>query len=347
MKNSVPPRPKAPPKLLSFVIPLYNEAEVLPILRKRLEALTGRLECAVEWVLVNDGSIDETGDILLAWSGQDDRAKVIDFSRNFGHQAAVTAGLDHAAGDAIMILDGDLQDPPELALAMVDGYKQGYDVVLAKRVKREGENWVKRATAKAFYWIMRKLVPSDLIINEGDFCLLSRAAARAVCELREGHRFIRGLVGWIGFPHTTVEFERPARQAGQTKFPFRRMLHFAWDAILSFSIVPLRMAILAGTLVFFFGMGYGIFGIVIFYLGRVVHGWTSLVVLQSMIGGAILLCLGLMGEYIGRTFEELKGRPLYVVRETANLAARVHPTRVVMPPESTKAESTRMKKKAS
>ncbi len=323
-------RVNSSPRLLSIVLPLYNEQEVLPLLRDRLEKLTPRLPCPVEWILVNDGSRDATGRLLFDWARADPRARVVDLSRNFGHQAAVTAGVDHAAGDAVVIMDADLQDPPELVLEMLKRLAEGFDVVYAQRTRRHGEGIFKRATAKAFYWLMRRFVHPDLPPDTGDFRLMSRSAVEALAHLREGQRFLRGMVTWVGFRQTTVQFERPPRAAGETKYPLRKMIRFAWTAILSFSSLPLHLSTYLGLAVFVFGIAYGAYALVqaiIFH--DVVTGWTSIIVLQAVLGGAILVCLGMIGEYVARIYDEIKRRPIYIVRETANWRERPLPSRGV------------------
>lgn len=330
MGEQLQPRPD--PALLSFVIPMYNEAEVLPQLVERLQALATSLPCSVEWVVVNDGSRDGTGDALAAWAACDTRVKLIDFARNFGHAAALTAGLDHAAGDAVVIMDADLQDPPEVVRDMLARYRDGYDIAYAQRAKRHGETPFKLFTAAAFYWLMRRFVHKELPANSSDFRLMSRDAVNALGQLREGHRFLRGMVTWIGFSQVAVLFERPSRAAGTTKYSTRKMLAFAFDAILSFSMLPLRAASYFGFVTFLFGMIFGLRVLIhaLFYNG-LVQGWTTVVVLQSMIGGAILLCLGMVGEYIGRLYEEIKQRPLYIVRRRMNVATPFEPPRGVVP----------------
>jgi dolichol-phosphate mannosyltransferase len=330
MGDQLQPRPD--PALLSFVIPMYNEMEVLPQLVERLTALAAGLPCAVEWVVVNDGSRDGTGDALATWAARDARVKLIDFARNFGHAAALTAGLDHAGGDAVVIMDADLQDPPEVVGAMLARYREGYDIAYAQRTKRHGETPFKLATAAAFYWLMRRFVHRELPANSSDFRLMSRDAVNALGHLREGQRFLRGMVTWIGFPQIAVPFERPSRAAGTTKYSTRKMVAFAWDAILSFSMLPLRAASYFGFVTFLIGMIFGLRVLLhaIFY-NDLVQGWATVVVLQTVLGGAILLCLGMVGEYVGRLYEEIKQRPLYIVRRRMNVAAPFAPPRGVVP----------------
>ncbi|HET9275696.1 MAG TPA: glycosyltransferase family 2 protein [Gemmatimonadales bacterium] len=324
-------QPRENPRLLSLVIPAFNEEDVLPMLRPRLEALLESLPCPGELIFVDDGSRDRTALLLRAWAGQDRRVKVLELSRNFGHQAAVTAGTDHAAGDAVVIMDADLQDPPELVHRMLERYREGYDVVYAQRARREGETALKRATAALFYWIMRRFVHRELPAATGDFRLMSRDVAEALRHLREGQRFIRGMVTWLGYTQTAVVFDRPSRAAGTTKYPLRKMLSFAWDAILSFSSAPLRATVYLGFGTVLFGLvvaGYSVFR---WTQGVTVAGWTTIIVLQSFVGGITLIGLGMVGEYIGRIYEESKQRPIYIIRRATNARGLRPATRSVTP----------------
>jgi dolichol-phosphate mannosyltransferase len=332
LDNVRPLQPRPDPDLLSFVIPMHDEAEVLPALVQRLESLADSLRCPVEWVVVNDGSRDETGAILAAWAERDARVKFVDLARNFGHAAALTAGLDHTSGDAVVIMDADLQDPPEIVVDMLARYREGYDIAYAQRTKRHGETRFKIATAAGFYWLMRRFVHKDLPANSGDFRLMSRDAVQALGHLREGQRFLRGMVTWIGFSQVAVPFERPSRVAGTTKYSTRKMMAFAWDAILSFSTLPLRIATYFGFLTFVVGALFSL-RIVIhsFFYDDLVPGWATLVALQSLLGGAILVCLGMVGEYVGRIYEEIKQRPIYIVRRRTNLESIGVPPRGVVP----------------
>lgn len=325
--------PRPDPRLLSFVIPMYNETEVLPMLIRRLESLALSVPCSVEWVVVNDGSRDGTAAVLAAWAARDARVKFVDLARNFGHPAALTAGLDHASGDAVVIMDADLQDPPEVVVDMLERYREGYDIAYAQRTKRHGETAFKVATAAAFYWIMREFVHRDLPANSSDFRLMSRDAVQALGHLREGQRFLRGMVTWIGFAQVAVPFERPSRAAGTTKYSTRKMIAFGWDAILSFSTLPLRISTYFGFVTFVVGMLYGLRVFVHSLLYRdLVPGWATLVVLESLLGGAILVCLGMVGEYVGRIYEEIKQRPIYIVRRRVNVVPAGEPPRSVVPP---------------
>ena len=315
-----------PLQLISLVLPIYNEEDVLPLLLDRLDQLLWRLPCPAEVVFVNDGSRDHTGALLEEAAASRPHLKVIEFSRNFGHQTAITAGTDFAAGDVVVILDADLQDPPELVLDMIQKYQEGFDVVYARRTARHGESWFKRSTAAAFYWLMKKMVHRDLPRDTGDFRLMSRPVAGALRRLREQHRFVRGMVTWVGFRQTAIEFERPPRAAGQTKYPLRKMLAFAWGAITSFSGLPLRAALFAGLAMLTAALIYAVVsGYRALVLGDTVPGWASLVCLQVGLSGGTLLVLGLIGDYIARIYEELKGRPLYIVSSLHNLSADALP----------------------
>jgi dolichol-phosphate mannosyltransferase len=314
-----PLRPRPLPQLLSLVIPAYNEEEVIPVLRTRLVELLESLPCLSEVIIVNDGSRDRTMELLLQWAEEDARVKVLGLARNFGHQAAVTAGLDYARGEAVVIMDADLQDPPHVVTEMIEQYARGYDVVYGQRTSREGEGPIKRATAWLFYRFMRAFIHSDLPPDVGDFRLMSRKCLDALRAMRETHRFLRGMVAWVGFPQTAVKYHRPARAAGTTKYPMRKMIRFAWTAAVSFSPAPLRMSFAMGLLVAFLGVVAGVVAVVCKIFGfYTVPGWSSLVVLICLIGGTILISNGVLGEYVGRIFEEAKDRPLYLVSVTAN-----------------------------
>jgi dolichol-phosphate mannosyltransferase len=297
------------------VIPVYDEEAVLPLLLERIRRLADRLPGGLEAVFVDDGSRDGSARLLAEAHAADPRLKLVELSRNFGQAAAITAGLDHAQGDAIVLMDADLQDPPELVLDMVERYREGFDVVHARRVSRAGETLFKRATAAVFYRVMRLLTRVTIEPDVGEFRLLSREAAEALGSLRERHRLVRGLVSWVGFRQTSVCFERPERAAGATKFPLRRMLDLSLDAATSFSAVPLRLATVLGLVALLLGVGYAGFALWVGYIrGLGVPGWTSLVILNIFFSGVVLVCLGLIGEYVARIFEEVKGRPLYLVR---------------------------------
>ena len=308
------------PSLLSIVIPMFNEQEVIVLLRDRLNQFCSELPGPVEIILVDDGSTDATAPMLADWAHQDPRAKVLLFARNFGHQQAITAGMDIAAGDAVVIMDADLQDPPEVVLQMLERYRQGYDVIYAQRISREGESLFKRLTAWGFYRFMRRFIHKSLPADTGDFRLMSRRSLLALRSLRETHRFIRGMVAWVGFAQIAVPFKRPPRAAGTTKYPLSKMLKFAWNAALSFSPAPMRVILLLGFLVAFFGAGYACLATAMVLAGYWTQpGWSSIIVLLCLIGGAILIAQGIIGEYVGKIFEETKGRPLYIVGASINV----------------------------
>jgi polyisoprenyl-phosphate glycosyltransferase len=316
--DDLTPRPL--PRLLSIVLPAYNEHESVPLVRRRMTDFLPTLPCPVELVIVNDGSRDDTLRLLLEWAEQDRRVKVLGLARNFGHQAALTAGLDAATGDAIVAMDFDLQDPPEVISDMLAKYQEGFDVVFAQRLSREGETFFKRFTAWGFYRMMRTFVHRDLPADAGDFRLVSRRCLDAVRQMREMHRFLRGMFAWVGFSQTAVSYQRHARAAGETKFSMRKMLKFAWTAAVSFSPLPLRLGLILGVIVAGFGLLLGVYAAVgrVFGWYEPAPGWASLVVLVSFVGGAILISNGILGEYVGRIFEEAKGRPLYIVSRSVN-----------------------------
>jgi dolichol-phosphate mannosyltransferase len=314
-------QPRELPGLLSVVIPVYNEQEALPFLRARLTKFVDGLPCRVEIVLVNDGSVDDTLGLLLEWANEDPRVKVFNLARNFGHQIAVTAGLDHAEGDAVVLMDADLQDPPEVIEAMLAEYCKGYDVVYGQRTSRAGESAFKRFTAWLFYRLMRTLVHRDLPADAGDFRLVSRPCLQAVQSMRETHRFLRGMIAWVGYPQTSVPYARDSRVAGETKYPFHKMLRLAWTAAVSFSPTPLRVSFLFGVLIAGLGMIQAANAVIRGLLGLyVVPGWSSMIVVTCLIGGAILISIGVLGEYVGRIFEASKQRPLYLIASQTSVA---------------------------
>ena len=315
--------------IISIVIPCYNEAAAFPYLKAALIDLGGRLESryGVEVVLVDDGSRDGTWEMMRNFARDDSRVVAICFSRNFGHQFALTAGYDFARGDAVVSMDADLQDPPEVVDEMVRKWEAGYDVVYGIRDHREEDTRFKIWTASLFYRLMSWLGVMQVRSEAGDFRLMSRRALDALNRLREHHRLVRGLVGWIGFTEAEVHYVRRARRAGQTKYPFRKMLALAIDSVLSFSFFPLRIAYLSAlaitTLILIY-IGYS-FVRVVFFGANLAPGWTSLLLAICAFGVANLICTGLQGEYIGRIFEQVKDRPLYIVREVAGTSARPEP----------------------
>lgn len=315
--------PRPYPNLLSLVIPMYNEEKVIPHLRGALETFMREVRGRTEVVLVNDGSVDGTFLQISSWAGEDARIKVIDLSRNFGHQSAATAGLDHASGDAVVLLDADLQDPLSVVHRMIERYCQGYDVVYGQRIARQGEGSWKRFTAWLFYRLMRSLVYKDLPLDAGDFRLISRHCLNGLQQLTETHRFLRGMVAWVGYPQIGVPYERVARVAGETKYPMRKMFTFAWTAATSFSGIPLRISTLLGVVISLIGMEEAVRAMLAYFLHwYLVPGWASLVVLISIIGGAMLISIGILGEYVAKIYEQSKRRPIYLVSRTYNVENR-------------------------
>ena len=311
--------PRPAPRLISLVIPLYNEEEVVSLLVGRLKQLIDQLPFPTQVVLVNDGSSDGTIVKLRDIAGADSRFEVIALARNFGHQVAASAGLDAARGDAIVLMDADLQDPPELVLEMLVEYEKGYDVVYAQRIHRTGESFFKRASAWLFYRMMRALVYKDLPVDTGDYRLVSRRFLNALNHMRETHRFLRGMVCWVGFPQIAVPFVRAPRAAGETKYPLSKMLRFAWTAAISFSPLPLQMAFFVGMGFFGIGAAFTLFALVSWMFGKyLVPGWISVICVVCLGIGGVMVLMGVLGEYVARIYEEIKGRPLYVVSEHFN-----------------------------
>jgi polyisoprenyl-phosphate glycosyltransferase len=307
--------------LLSLVLPVFNEEEVIPALLGRLATLLDRLPLRTEVIFVDDGSVDASARLLREAVQRDPRLRLLSLSRNFGHQPAITAGLDHASGDAVVVMDADLQDPPEVVAELVARWQQGFDVVHARRRRRAGETWMKLVTARAFYRLFAALSPVPTVPDSGDFRLMSRRVVLAMRSLEESHRFLRGLVAWVGFRQTVVEYDRPERPAGRTKFPFTRMTRFAMDGITSFSTAPLRLATYLGLLVGLVAVGVAAWAAWDHFVAhRTIQGWTSLIVVVSLIGAVQFVLIGIVGAYVGRIYEEVKRRPLYIVSEEVSSA---------------------------
>jgi len=302
--------------LLSVCAPVYNEEELVEEFYARATAALAHFE--YELIIVNDGSSDRTPQILDRLAESDPRLRVVHLSRNFGHQPALTAGLEHARGDAVAMLDADLQDPPELIDAMVEQWRNGSDVVYMVREEREGESWFKLKTAHWFYKLFRSLAQVDLAPNSGDFRLLDRRALRALLAMEERSRFLRGMTVWVGFTQSAIGYKRDARYAGETKYPLRKMLRFSLDAILSFSHTPLQLATYLGFL--FSGIAFLAIPVVFVLrlLGSYLPGFGSITIAILMLGGIQLIAIGVIGEYVGRIYDEVKRRPLYIVREQRN-----------------------------
>jgi glycosyltransferase involved in cell wall biosynthesis len=299
---------------------MYNEESALPHLRSAIEEFMMAVKGETEVILVNDGSQDGTLALLAAWAADDSRVKVVNLSRNFGHQSASTAGLDYAGGDAVVLIDADLQDPLPVVYTMIERYCAGYDVVYGQRTARDGESGFKRLSAWLFYRLMKTLVYRDLPVDAGDFRLISRDCLNALRQMRETHRFLRGMVAWVGFSQIGVPYQRAARVAGSTKYPIRKMLRFAWTAATSFSVLPLRAITILGVIVMLLGFEEALRAILAHFLNwYAVPGWSSLTVLVSVVGGATLLGIGILGEYVGKIYEQSKNRPLYLVSRTFNV----------------------------
>lgn len=308
-------------KKIAYVVPCYNEEEVIEEFYRRVAAVARSLpEFEFEFMFVNDGSSDTTPIKLNALAEVDQRVKVIHLARNLGHQIALTTGLDYCDGDMIITIDADLQDPPELAVEFKEKLEQGFDVVHAQRSHREGETAFKLATARLFYKFMKSFGSKDLVENSGDFRAFNRKVLLTMRCFREHHRFLRGMFASIGFKQTVIEYRRAERFAGQTKYPFWKMFHFATDAVLSFSAAPIRfiawlsMALWLASLVYLAWSLYEHF-----FLGSTITGWTSIIFLTTVFTGLILFTIGIVATYIGRIFEELKDRPLYWIKSWRNI----------------------------
>jgi polyisoprenyl-phosphate glycosyltransferase len=306
----------------SVVVPAYNEQDSLPELARRLRAVLERLEGTSEVILVDDGSADRTWDVMRAEGSRDPRFKALRLSRNFGHQAALTAGLDQAHGRAVIAMDADLQDPPEVIVDLVARWREGFDVVHAVRDRREGDSAFKRATASLFYRALRRITDVDIPIDAGDFRLVDHRALDAFKQMPERNRYIRGMFGWVGFRQSTVTYSRSGRYAGESKYPFAKMIRFALDGVTSFSDVPLRMALRLGFILAGLSILGGVVAVILKLTGAlIVPGWVSLIVAVTFLGGIQLWMLGVMGEYISRIHDEVRRRPLYLVSDTCGLAA--------------------------
>lgn len=302
---------------LSLVVPMYNEEETVPTFYRRAVAALEQTGVPFELVFVDDGSTDGTFEKLRALAAVDSRVKIIRFSRNFGHQTAVTAGLHYSTGAAVAVIDGDLQDPPEFVPRLFDKWREGYEVVYAVRRSRK-ENILKRAAYRLFYRLLRRLSYVDIPLDSGDFAIMDRRVVDELNAMPERNRFVRGIRAWVGFRQTGLEYDREPRFAGQSKYPLRKLIKLAYDGLVSYSFVPLRLVTHLGFLI----SGVA-FAIIVYLLAlrfvygeRLVMGWTSTVVVILFLGGIQLLSLGILGEYVGRIFDEVKRRPLYVVRET-------------------------------
>lgn len=286
---------------------------------ERLRLLEQRMEeYSIEFIMVNDGSSDRSLSMLKEIAGQHRNVKLISFSRNFGHQIAISAGIEHAQGEAVAIMDADLQDPPELIFEMLNKYQEGHDIVYAVRRERRGETFIKKKSAECFYRTVNRLSSIPIPRNTGDFRLMSRRAVDSLNLMKEKDRFVRGMISWIGFKQTGIEFDRDPRVAGETKYPLRKMLKFAFDGILSFSNVPLRLATWLGFATSVFAVFYIFIVLIKKFMGYTLPGYASIMVSILFLGGVQLITIGILGEYIGRIYNEAKARPLYIIEETLN-----------------------------
>jgi dolichol-phosphate mannosyltransferase len=304
------------PPVVSVVAPVYDEEILLPEFYRRVTAALEQLAVPFELILVNDGSHDSSGAIMDRLHQADARVKVIHFSRNFGHQIAITAGTDHATGQAVAVIDSDLQDPPEVIIEMYKEWQKGFQVIYGVRAQREGETAFKRMTASMFYRLIRRITNINLPLDTGDFRLMDHRVVKAMSKMREHHRFMRGLSVWVGFKQTGVKYNRDARTAGVTKYPFRKMVRFALDAITSFSYLPLQLATYTGFAIAGVSAVAMILAIILRLLNSdIFYGQATTLVSVLFLGGIQLIFLGVIGEYLGRIYDEVKRRPLYIVAE--------------------------------
>lgn len=305
--------------ILSIVVPVYNESEVLPEFHRRLLATLSTMNIIYEVIYINDGSRDASMRVLAELCARDESTSCIDLSRNFGKEIALTAGIDHSEGDAVVIIDADLQDPPEVIPAMIEKWREGYDNVYATRRRRQGETMLKKFTATMFYKVIGALSKVDIPADTGDFRLLSRRAVNALNQLREQNRFMKGLFAWIGYPAVAVQYDRDPRYAGDTKFNYMKLWNFAIEGITSFSTAPLKVSTYFGG---FVAVLAGLFGCVTLYktliFGNPVRGYSSLMCSILFLGGIQLVAIGVLGEYVGRMFIQAKCRPLYLIKSHLN-----------------------------
>lgn len=302
--------------LITIIAPIFNEIENLPVLYQRITDVMEKSELSWELLLVDDGSTDGSTGEIRELAKKDEQVKPIIFARNFGHQIAVTAGLDYSTGDAVIIIDSDLQDPPEVILDLIEKWREGYEVVYAVRAEREGETFFKKITASVFYRLIFKITDVKIPLDTGDFRLMDRKVVNVMNSMREHHRFLRGMSAWVGFKQIGVSYKRAARLTGETKYPFKKMLKLALTAITGFSYVPLQIA----TYIGFISAGISLIAIPIVILLRILGsqqfiGQATTLIAVLFLGGVQLISLGILGEYIGRIYDEVKGRPLYIVSE--------------------------------
>jgi glycosyltransferase involved in cell wall biosynthesis len=303
-------------ELLTVVVPVFNEVETIDVFYTRMKQVVDSLSpMSYEFIFIDDGSRDDSFAKLTSLADHDTRIRIVKLSRNFGHQNAVTAGIDTARGEAVVIIDADLQDPPEIIPSMVRKWREGYDVVYGVRENREGEKWMKLYTAALFYRIMKRITRIEIPVDVGDFRLMSRRVVDKFKQIRERDRFVRGLVSWVGFRQVGVMYKREKRYAGETKYPIGKMIKFSLDGITSFSHAPLKIATWLGYGVSLIALLYTMIIIVEKFMGMTVPGFASIMAGMLFLGGVQLICLGIMGEYIGRIFNETKARPIYIIEE--------------------------------
>jgi dolichol-phosphate mannosyltransferase len=304
---------------LSVILPVFNEEEVLPLIYERLKSVLKGIRKDYEIIFIDDGSQDASLSLLENLAQNDSKIKLISLSRNFGHQIAITAGYDHCVGEYVVVMDCDLQDPPELIPQLIERAQEGYDVVYAVRKKREAETWFKKLTAALFYRLFSVLTKINMPLDAGDFRLVNRKVALSIRQCREKNRFIRGMVSWTGFKQTGVFYDRQGRQGGKTKFSVLKMLRFCFDGITSFSTIPLKLASLLGIVISTASFLLGLYFISIkLFTDKLVLGWASLFVGVLFLGGIQLIFLGIIGEYLGRIYDEVKQRPLYFINKKIN-----------------------------
>lgn len=307
----------------SIVIPIFNEEDTLPHLLLRLGAVMAQLDGPVEVVLVDDGSRDASYRLMVEANARDPRFKVLQLSRNFGHQVAITAGMDVTTGQAVIVMDADLQDPPEVILEMTARWREGHEIVYAVRERREGEKFLKKATARLYYGLLRWLAEVDQQVDVGDFRLVDRKAVEAFLQMRERNRYVRGMFCWVGFRQIAVPYVRASRVAGQTKYPMRKMLRLASDGLVGFSTAPLRLGTVAGLVMAVASVGYGLVAVALKLAGQPDEpGYASLLATITFLSGIQLIVIGIMGQYLGRVYDEVRGRPLYIVRQAHGFARR-------------------------
>ncbi|WLR41234.1 glycosyltransferase family 2 protein [Bacillus carboniphilus] len=318
-------------KMVSIIVPMFNEEEVIEECYMRLKNVMNQSGYRYELIFVNDGSKDKTLEKLDAIYRRDDHVRVLNFSRNFGHQIAITAGMDSAKGDAIVVIDADLQDPPEIIKQMIDKWEEGYEVVYAKRKERKGETFFKKATASIFYRTLRSLTSVDIPLDTGDFRLIDRKVCNALSSIKEKNRFVRGLVSWVGFKQCALEYEREPRFAGETKYPLKKMMKLSLDAITSFSDKPLQLAIYLGFMTSGFSFIYLVYVLMIkLFTDSTISGWASIVSINLFFFGVILMILGIIGQYIGRIYDEARDRPLYIIESERNKRKEIKRDSLIM-----------------